>query len=230
MGCALLALTLWTGPLRADGLEGRFEVRSADLQLNDGVYHLNARIDLPISDAVRRGLAEGVPLTLELALDIERVRQLLLPNSRVAELTQRYHLQYNAVSARYVLRNDNSGQQESLSTVDRRDRTALRSARPARSGQGPDLRRTARYEASVRAKVDYGSVPFTLRVLMFWVQRLASRERLVHMDAAAVIRKYGSTVLGSIGVALVAGGAVPAGIGRAGIRRPSSTSGCRGSC
>jgi hypothetical protein len=45
------------------------------------------------------------------------VRQ-LLPNSRVAELTQRYHLQYNAVSARYILRNDNSGQQESLGTVD----------------------------------------------------------------------------------------------------------------
>jgi hypothetical protein len=33
-----------------------------------------------------------------LDIDIERVRQ-LLPNSRVAELIQRYHLQYNAVSA-----------------------------------------------------------------------------------------------------------------------------------
>jgi hypothetical protein len=42
-------------PLRADGLEGRFEVRSADLELKDGVYHLNARLDLPVSDAVRRG-------------------------------------------------------------------------------------------------------------------------------------------------------------------------------
>jgi Domain of unknown function (DUF4390) len=26
-----------------------------------------------------------------------------------------------------------------------------------------------RYEASVRAKLDYGSVPFSLRVVMFWV-------------------------------------------------------------
>src|SRR6202451_3955508 len=31
---------------------------------------------------------------------------------------------------------------------------------------------------------------------------MASRERLVHMDAAAVIRKYASTVLGTLGVAL----------------------------
>ena len=114
---AALASMSWVAPLQADGLEGRFEVRYADLQLKDGVYHLNAHLDLPVSDAVRRGLAEGVPLTIELDLDIERVRQ-LLPNSRVAELTQRYHLQYNAVSARYTLRKDNSGQQESLSSVD----------------------------------------------------------------------------------------------------------------
>ena len=82
LGFAAVAL-LCAGSIRADGLEGRFEVRSADLELRDGVYHLNARMDLPVSDAVRHGLAEGVPLSLELDLDIERVRQ-LLPNSRVA--------------------------------------------------------------------------------------------------------------------------------------------------
>jgi hypothetical protein len=165
--CAVLSVILWTGPLQADGLEGRFEVRSADLQLKDSVYHLNAHIDLPVSDAVRRGLAEGVPLTVELDLDIERVRQ-LLPNSRVAELTQRYHLQYNAVSARYVLHNDNSGQQESLSTVD----AAIEQLSEVRSLPVLDkalISTDRRYEANVRAKVDYGSVPFSLRVLMFWV-------------------------------------------------------------
>jgi hypothetical protein len=165
--CAVAAATLWVRPLQADGLEGRFEVRSADLQLKDGVYHLNAHMDLPVSDAVRRGLAEGVPLTLELDLDIERVRQ-LLPNSRVAELTQRYHLQYNAVSARYILRNDNSGQQQSLSTVD----SAIEQLSEVRGLPVLDkalISADRRYEASVRAKVDYGSVPFSLRVVMFWV-------------------------------------------------------------
>jgi hypothetical protein len=164
---AAAAATLWVRPLQADGLEGRFEVRSADLQLKDGVYHLNAHMDLPVSDAVRRGLAEGVPLTLELDLDIERVRQ-LLPNSRVAELTQRYHLQYNAVSARYILRNDNSGQQQSLSSVD----SAIEQLSEVRGLPVLDkalISADRRYEASVRAKVDYGSVPFSLRVVMFWV-------------------------------------------------------------
>jgi Domain of unknown function (DUF4390) len=165
--CAILGVIIWTRPLQADGLEGRFEVRSADLQLKDGVYHLNAHLDLPVSDAVRRGLAEGVPLTVALDIDIERVRQ-LLPNSRVAELTQRYHLQYNAVSARYILRNDNSGQQESLSTVD----GAIEQLSEVRSLPVLDkalISADRRYEANVRAKVDYGSVPFTLRVVMFWV-------------------------------------------------------------
>jgi hypothetical protein len=137
------------------------------LDLKDGVYHLNARIELPVSDAVRRGLAEGVPLTVELHLDIERVRQ-LLPNSRVAELTQRYHLQYNAVSARYILRNDNSGQQESLGTID----AAIEQLSEVHSLPVLDkalITPDRRYEANVRAKVDFGNVPFSLRVLMFWV-------------------------------------------------------------
>ena len=164
---AALVATAWMQPLQADGLEGRFEVRSADLQLKDGVYHLNAHIELPVSDAVRRGLAEGVPLSIELDLQIERVRQ-LFPNAHIAELTQRYHLQYNAVSGHYVLHNDNSGQQESIGTVD----AALESLSEVRSLPALDkalLSSDRRYEASVRAKFDYGTVPFTLRVLMFWV-------------------------------------------------------------
>jgi hypothetical protein len=167
LAAAVLAAGLGAPAIRADGLEGRFEVRSADLELKDGVYHLNARMDLPVGDAVRRGLADGVPLTVELDLDIERVRQ-LLPNSRVAELTQRYHLQYNAVSARYILRNDNSGVQESIGTID----AALERLSEVRSLPVLDqslMASNRRYEASVRVKADYGAVPFTLGLLMFWV-------------------------------------------------------------
>jgi hypothetical protein len=164
---ATFASLILAQPLRAEGLAGRFEVRSADLELQDGVYHLNARIDLPISEAVRHGLVEGVPLTLEVDLDIERVRQ-LLPNSRVAELTQRYRLQYNAVTARYILRNENSGQQESLGTIDE----AIAHLSEVHSLPALDRALIAadrRYEGRVKARIDFGTVPFTLRLLMFWV-------------------------------------------------------------
>ena len=162
-----LLLGLWCAAALADGLDGRFEVRSADLELKDGVFHLNARLDLPISDAVREGLSQGVPLAMELDLSIDRVRQ-LLPNSGVAELTQRYHLQYNAVSGHYTLRNDNSGQQESLPTLDAAlgELSQLRGVPVLdRSLISPDLR----YEANVRAKLDFGAVPLSMRLLMFWV-------------------------------------------------------------
>ena len=164
---AAFAALMLVQPLDAEGLAGRFEVRSADLELKDGVYHLNARIDLPISEAVRHGLVEGVPLTLEVDLDIERVRQ-LLPNSRVAELTQRYRLQYNAVTARYILRNENSGQQESMATVDE----AIAHLSEVHSLPALDRALIAadrRYEGRVKARIDFGTVPFTLRLLMFWV-------------------------------------------------------------
>ena len=167
LASAAVATLILAQPLRAEGLAGRFEVRSADLELQDGVYHLNARIDLPISEAVRHGLVEGVPLTLEVDLDIERVRQ-LLPNSRVAELTQRYRLQYNAVTARYILRNENSGQQESMATVDE----AIAHLSEVHSLPALDRALIAadrRYEGRVRARIDFGTVPFTLRLLMFWV-------------------------------------------------------------
>jgi hypothetical protein len=164
---AALTALLWFQPLFADGLEGRFEIRTASLELRESVYQMNSRIALPISDAVRRGLAEGLPLSLELDLNIKRVRQ-LLPNSNVAELTQRYHLQYNAVSARYVLRNDNSGQQESLGTID----AALEQLADIKNLPVLDkalIQADRRYEANLRAKIDFGTVPFTLRLIMFWV-------------------------------------------------------------
>ncbi len=164
---AALAALLWFQPLFADGLEGRFEIRTASLELRESVYQMNSRMALPISEAVRRGLAEGLPLSLELDLNIKRVRQ-LLPNSTVAELTQRYHLQYNAVSARYVLRNDNSGQQESLGTID----AALEQLADIKNLPVLDkalIQADRRYEANLRAKIDFGTVPFTLRLVMFWV-------------------------------------------------------------
>ena len=151
----------------ADGLQGSFEVHSASLELRDGVYHLDANFLLPIGDAVKRGLADGVPLTLEVDLEIKRVRS-FLPNTGVAELTQRYQLQYNAVSARYILRNDNSGQQESLPTIDAAiDELSEIKGLPVLDKSLIAAKR--RYEASVRAKLDYGAVPLTLRILMFWV-------------------------------------------------------------
>lgn len=165
--CFAVAAGLAASIALADGLQGALAVRSADLRLRAGVYHLDARFDLPIGAAVRRGLAEGVPLALEVDLQIKRVRR-FLPDADVAELAQHYRLQYNAVSARYILRNDNSGQQQSLPSVAAAiaELSAVRGLPVLDESLVPA---GARYEASVRAQIDYGTVPLTLRILMFWV-------------------------------------------------------------
>jgi hypothetical protein len=163
----LIAALLLASLAVADGLAGSFEVKSARLVLRGSVYHLDARFKLPVDPAVEHGLATGVPLAMEVDLEIKRVRR-FLPDATVAVLAQRYQLQYNAVSARYMLRNLNSGQQVSLPTV----AAALQDLSTVR--ELPVLDRSliatpGTYEASVRATLDYGTVPMTLRILMFWV-------------------------------------------------------------
>jgi len=73
-----------------------------------------------------------------------------------------------AVSARYILRNDNSGQQESLPSLEAAlDQLSQIHGLPVLDKSLIDAER--RYEANVRVKIDYGAVPFSVRLLMFWV-------------------------------------------------------------
>src|SRR5688572_9763826 len=63
--CACLLLGFGASPARAQsGIS--FAVRSASLQLVEGVYLLNARVHLPIDPRLRKILNDGVPLKLQL--------------------------------------------------------------------------------------------------------------------------------------------------------------------
>ena len=67
-----------------------------------------------------------------------------------------------------MLRNVNSGEQASFATVD----DALQSMAQVRDVPVLDknfIEAGRHYDASVRAKIDYGAVPLTVRILMFWV-------------------------------------------------------------
>src|SRR4030095_1446724 len=84
-------------------------VRTAYVQLVEGVYLLHARLQLPLSNKVRAALVDGVPLTLVLELEVSRARHYWLDEG-VASLRQEYQLQYQAVSDRYVVRNLKRGE------------------------------------------------------------------------------------------------------------------------
>ncbi len=101
-----------------DDLEraGYFEVRSASAQQVGGVHTLDARLQLVLSSEALAALSSGVPLTIELQLEVIRVRRFVWDDTE-AELALRYELEYRPLSQRYIVRNLNSGDQDSFATL-----------------------------------------------------------------------------------------------------------------
>jgi uncharacterized protein DUF4390 len=95
---------------------GSFEVRSASLTLVDGVQELDARLQLVLSAEALKALDSGVTLTIELTLEVIRVRR-FLPDDGEAELSITYELQYLPLSQRYIVRSVNSGDTDSFATL-----------------------------------------------------------------------------------------------------------------
>ena len=149
-----------------DDIPGRFEIRSARATLVDGVYLLDGRVEYRLPSAAREALRSGVPLRIELEIQVIRNRRFLL-DSVEAELRQAYQLQYHAISERYIVLNENSGDQNTFATLF----SALNFL--GRLSELPIidaalLEPGARYEVRIRAGLDTGGLPGPLRLLTFW--------------------------------------------------------------
>lgn len=164
---AACAVALWAfAPLTLAQSAQAFGVRTAYAQLVEGVYLLNARLHLPLNERMRGAINDGVPLTLELEIDVSRARR-YWTDETVASLVQRYELQYHAVSERYPVRNLNSGEQTSYATLD----SALEHLTHISGLPVLDqalVRQNRRHEFSMRATFELGDMPAALRMLMFW--------------------------------------------------------------
>ncbi len=95
---------------------GYFNVRSASTSLVNGVQELDARLQLILSEEALGALVSGVPLTIELDVEVIRVRR-FMTDAVVAELNLQYELEYRPLSQRYIVRNLNSGDQDSFATL-----------------------------------------------------------------------------------------------------------------
>jgi hypothetical protein len=87
-----------------------FAVNHAEIVLTNKVYQLNARLTFDFSQDVMDAIENGVPMVLNLDIEIMRPRRYFW-DEEVASLEQRYQLQYHALSEQYVVRNLNSGAQ-----------------------------------------------------------------------------------------------------------------------
>lgn len=169
-GVVALFVLLAAAAHAQDAIEdgARFEVRSAFLEPTEGVYQLNAMLDLSLSRNAMQALREGVPVSLELDIAVERRRR-WLPDAGVASLAQRWQIQFHALSERYLVNNLNSGQQTSYSSLG----AALQGLSHVRGLPVIDetlLEKGQRYDASVRvvAAIE-GGLPDAVRMMMFWV-------------------------------------------------------------
>src|SRR5438046_9643340 len=95
--CAIVSVSWSLG--YADALDGVLEVRSAYVNIDNGVFLLHARVEYPVNPAIRDALRDGVTLTFDLDTRVERERRLWFKAS-IVDLTLRRELRYNAVSDR----------------------------------------------------------------------------------------------------------------------------------
>jgi len=146
--------------------EGYFEIRSAETQLVEGVHSLDARMQLVLSSEALRALSSGFTLTIELQVDLIRVRRWYLDDVE-AELEVRYELEYHPLSQRYIVRNLNSGEQDSFATL----YSALNNL-----GRVEDLpliddallQEDSNYRARARAVLQTRQYSAPIRMLFFW--------------------------------------------------------------
>jgi hypothetical protein len=166
LAATVLATALaWLGLARADALDGVLEVRSAYVNVDSGVFLLHARIEYPDNPAIRDALRDGITLTFDLDVRVERERRFWF-DAEIVALTLRRELAYHAVSERYVVRDSRSGEQQSYATLEE----ALKQlgtvdgwpilVEPQLDG--------GQYHVSVRAGVRRGRLPSSLRAIMFW--------------------------------------------------------------
>ncbi len=149
-----------------DSREGYFEVRSADSELIDGVHVLDARMQLVLSGEALEALAAGFTLTIELQVELIRVRRWYIDDME-AELATRYELEYHPLSQRYVVRNLNSGEQDSFATL----YSALNNLGRVQGLPVIDdelLQPDRTYRLRLRAMLNTQQYPASLRLLFFW--------------------------------------------------------------
>ncbi|MCP4409577.1 MAG: DUF4390 domain-containing protein [Gammaproteobacteria bacterium] len=112
---AILTVQPFTLP-SAHARESRFVIQNTEISVEHGVYLLKADVDYVLSDPVKEALLNGVSLVFFLEIEVLEYYDWWW-NWQIANLEQRYRLEYHALSRQYVVENLNTGVQESYSRL-----------------------------------------------------------------------------------------------------------------
>jgi hypothetical protein len=146
--------------------ESRLTILAAEASLDEGVYELDAKLDLMLPDGARKAVESGLTLRLTYEITVDRVRR-YMPDASVAALEQRYEVSYHALSQRYLVRNLNTGEQQDFGSLQAAlDRVSELRGLPvidkALVADGPV------YQGRIRAVLGMNTAPDVLGWLLFW--------------------------------------------------------------
>lgn len=161
LALALLSLLLIGGALAAED----FRVTEASTRLVDGTFELDARIDYAFSDEALEALANGVPLTLEVHIQV-RPKDSWIWETSLVDQRLRYRLVYKPLSDSYLVARLPGDQGRSYVT---------REAALAALGELRDLQLLGEgrldpdrdYEVHIRASLDIEELPLPLRPMAY---------------------------------------------------------------
>jgi Domain of unknown function (DUF4390) len=141
-------------------------LRDVAVRADEGVYELDARLDLTLGEDARKAVESGLTLRLNYEIVIDRVRR-YMPDAEVAALVQRYEVNYHALSQRWLVRNLNTGEQRDFGSLDAAlariaELRGLPILDTALLPAGPE------YQGRIRAVLDLSTAPAAFGWLLFW--------------------------------------------------------------
>lgn len=165
----VLVFVLFLAPPGVTQAQG-FAINHAEIVLNEKVYHLNASLDFDFSSDVLEAINNGVPLVLELIIEILEPRRYWY-DDEVASLEQRYQLQFHALTEQYIVINLNSGAQYTFFSLS----AALQKIGnvnnlPIIDEQLLQDKNTENYYARIRTTLGFDNLPVPLK-LDAWTSR-----------------------------------------------------------
>jgi len=145
-----------------------FVIREVKSTLISNVYQLSADIEYNFSDDVLSAIQNGVPIIIVLDIEIMQSRDYLW-GKLVAELKQRFQLQFHAISEQYIVENLNSGYQETFPTL----YSALYILRQIKQLPIIDkklIQQGKLYSGRARVRIELESLPVPLRMNAYFTR------------------------------------------------------------
>lgn len=167
LGFATFVLALAWLPVRlAAGAAGNadFEIRHVHTRLVQGVYQVDASIELDFAAQTVEALQNGVPLTVLVEMEVLHVGRFW--DDRVARVDVRYQLKLHALSGQYVVRNVNTGASHTYRALPEAI-AALGTINGFPLVDESLIDASQHYRLGMRARLDIEALPSPMRLLAY---------------------------------------------------------------